>query len=121
MDNAQRSRTRSNLGFTREKRSLLMADPLVGGSRGYPVWYRLDVLPRGTTWRRSIAAAVDRFKPCKKTIRRWMNGVFPYQLTGGRERENLVSKDLLLMTIFLLAHPDAVDDEIAAYIFNCGG
>jgi hypothetical protein len=68
-----------------------------------------------------VAAAVDRFKPCKKTICRWMNGVFPYQLTGGRERENLVSKDLLLMTIFLLAHPDAVDDEIATYIFNCGG
>jgi hypothetical protein len=65
MDNAQCSRTCSNLGFTRElevERDHLMADPSLGGSRGYPVWYRLDVLDylvRGTTLRRCCCRPVQ--------------------------------------------------------------
>jgi hypothetical protein len=42
-------------------------------------------------------------------------------MTGGRERSSIVGVDQLLLCIFLLAHPDADDDEVAVFIVNNGG
>jgi hypothetical protein len=43
-------------------------------------------------------------------------------MTGGRERQNLVGQDQMLLAVCLYAYPDASADEIAMYIFeNDGG
>jgi hypothetical protein len=51
MDNAKRRDTRSRMGLSREllvPRDVFDADPSLGGSRGYPLWYRIQVLEYST-------------------------------------------------------------------------
>ena len=119
MDNAKRRDTRSLLGLSRElevPRDRFDANPSRGGSRGYPLWYRIEVLEYANV--HGAAVAATRFTPCQRTIEGWMERPIPYEMAGGRERSSLVGVDQMMLCIFLLAHPDADDDEVAVFIVN---
>jgi hypothetical protein len=112
------------MGMSRElqvPRDVFDADPSRGGSRGYPLWYRIQVLQHATVHGTAAAAAQFTPGPCQKTIEAWMERPIAYEMTGGRERSSIVGLDQLLLCIFLLAHPDADDDEVAVFIVNNGG
>lgn len=122
MDNQERSRKRSQLGFSRElqvERDHHAADPSRGGSAGYPLWYRIRVL--NTVALHGIERAVQVHQPCRETIYNWLERIVPYEQTGNKEREAIVGTDLLLLTAFLYVYSDAELDEVAAFIYNKGG
>ncbi len=83
--------------------------PSRGGSQGYDVAFHVD----------SISRRLEGFqvRPSNKLIRRWIqNGVIPKMKRGGRKRV-LKAQHLLMLTTFLLAHPDATLYECKAFIY----
>lgn len=44
----------------------------------------------------------------------------PYRKTGNRSRRKLVGTDLLNLVFFLIAHPDALLEEMAIFLYNEG-
>jgi hypothetical protein len=122
MGDAARRETRGNLGLSRELsvlREEADSEPWLGGSRGYPLWYRIEVCRYARA--HDVDAAVAMFRPCKRTVRSWLKRIIPYSMTGGSERVCIVGRDQLLLCLFLFVHPDAEDDEVAIFIFNNGG
>jgi hypothetical protein len=104
------------LGATRDTSDA--DDPSRGGSRGYnPLWIRrLDVIEQQVQQQRGLSAAL--------AIGRWTDEriIEPHEMHGGgQETTKLVGRDLMLMAIYLVAYPDAENDEIAAFIANHGG
>ena len=55
------------------------------------------------------------------SVCRWLIRPQPCRKTGGKQREKLVGKDLLLLSIFLFAYPDASADQMSAFVWNNGG
>ena len=55
------------------------------------------------------------------SIRRWEQRIMPYRMAGGREREQLIGADQLLLSICLYIYPEASSDEIAVFIHSNGG
>jgi len=122
MDANARAAARSAAGLPQElqqSRDNNAPHPRLGGSAGYPLWYREMVMDHATL--HGNQAASDRYGVSLASILRWTDRIIPYRQTGGSERSNLVGNDLLLMAIFLLIWPTATGDEIAAFIFNNGG
>jgi hypothetical protein len=120
--NKERRLRRAHEGLTRElgaTRDTFDADPSRGGSRGYPLWIRLDVIEQ--VQQMGLAAALATVKPSARTIGRWTERIEPHEMHGGKERTKLVGRDQMLMAIYLVAYPDAERDEIAAFIANNGG
>ena len=118
--NQQNARKRSNEGLsriTKLTRDTFDADPSRGGSRGYPLWYRLLAIEASQIHGTEYAAR--RFKPSKQTLSNWLDRAEPYEMTGNKRRK-LVGWDQLLLAIWLTAHPDSHQDEIAAFLANYG-
>ena len=56
-----------------------------------------------------------------RSIRRWRNQrLYPYVMSGNRDRDTIVGIDQFLMCLFLIAWPEAKSDEIAAFLANNG-
>ena len=120
-DANRRAAARSAAGMTRElqvQRDDNTPHPSRGGSRGYPLWYRRFVLDQVNQHGMGL---VDGLDVSETSVCRWINRDQPYRMTGGKPREQLIGKDLLLMSIFLYIYPDATADETCAFIFNNGG
>jgi hypothetical protein len=83
------------------------------------LWYRIEALDYANI--HGVAAAAAHFTPCQRMIEGWMERPIPYEMTGGRERSSIVGANQLLLCIFLLAHLDADDDEVAVFVVNNGG
>lgn len=77
--------------------------PSKGGSRGYPVWFRLEQLMKYHAGR---PIDVDR-----KTIKAWLQNVNPKRMTGGRAKEALTGIDQVLLLIYFHAYPHATHEE----------
>ena len=82
--------------------------PSRGGSRGYPVWFQEDQL-----WRYLNNLP---FSVSQASIRRWIARIHPHRMTGNRESATIIGFEQFLMWMFLVAYPEAQDDEVAAFI-----
>ena len=87
--------------------------PSVGGTRGYPVWHRLQDLERAAEGLPTDASPSSHW--------RWTRRLLPYKMTGNHSSQTLVGADQLLMALCLSIWPDATADEIATFIYNEGG
>lgn len=119
----ERARARSQANLSRElhvRRDDNPPDPSRGGSRGFPLWYRQNVLNMVQNLG-SVRAAADASNVSQATIYQWQNRVEPYRMTGGREREALVGKDQFLMAQFIYIYPSATLKEIAAFLYTNTG
>ena len=118
----KRAQHRSALGLSRElqqDRTDHPSSPSRGGSRGYPLWLRLRVLDAAHAV--GVEQASDQYGVSTASIYRWQERVTPYRMTGGEERAELISYDLLLLTIVVTIFPCATLDEIATFILANGG
>ena len=93
-----RALSRSRLGLSRElqqDRTDLPPDPSIGGTRGYPLWFRMRVL--STAADMGVEAAAEQWGCCLKSIySNWQERVQPYRMTGGAERSVITGYDQLL-------------------------
>jgi hypothetical protein len=85
----------------------------LGGSGGYPMWYREQQLPRF-----NAGEAID---VSRRSIYRWADRLEPFRQTSNRERTTIVGVDLLSLVTYITAWPDATLDEMAVFIYNEGG
>ena len=69
----------------------------------------------------SISTAARKFDVSKRSIYRWMHRAEPYEMTGNRERENLVGYDQFLLSMSVYLFPSMSCDERAAFIYANGG
>lgn len=121
-NNQTRRKRRSEAGLSRELKKVRDhhdSDPSLGGSKGYPMWFRLDCIERVQNV--GLNAAAGQLKPCLQTLENWLERITPYEMAGGRERTALVGIDQILLTFFVWLYPDAEHDEIATFIVNNGG
>ena len=113
---------RSNAGLSRQLRQFRSNNnkhPKKGGSHGYPLWFRIDVVDHA--FAHGIADAHRTFGVSRKSIRRWLHRLSPYHQHGNKERENITGRDQILLSICLYIYPRAKDDEVAAFIYANGG
>mmetsp|Transcript_6503 Transcript_6503/g.9884 ORF Transcript_6503/g.9884 Transcript_6503/m.9884 type:complete len:254 (+) Transcript_6503:83-844(+) len=105
---------RRNLGMERRLQIFRAqnAHPRQGGSRGYPVEMRQAEIDHFLNGLPTIAS--------QRSIYRWMHRLHPFLQGGNRNREVLVGLDQFLMCLCLLIWPDALEDEIIAFIANMG-
>ena len=110
-----RAKARSHLQLAREletdRRSL--PHPSVGGSRGYPVWFRMAELERH--------AAGEETTASKESLYRWNARLIPYRMTGNRGKTDLIGTDLVLLSVVLTVHCTASHNEMAMYVYSEGG
>ena len=74
-----RAHSRSRLGLTRElqvQRTDLPPDPSRGGTRGYPVWFRMRVL--ATAAMIGNEAAAQQWGCCERSVYNWLDRLEPY-------------------------------------------
>ena len=119
--NAQRSQRRAHEGLIVEtgvSRDTFASDPSLGGSAGFPLWYRLICLQKIAQV--GLDQAVQELEPCRRTLVTWMARIHPHEQRGGLQRR-LTGRDQLLLAIYMTAYPDAEIEECAAYILNSGG
>lgn len=111
-----RARARRRVGAQRETQQTRarLHHPSRGGTRGYPVWFRDLEIQQHAQGLPPIAAS-------PASIYRWMQQLAPYRMMGNKESEMLVGYDQFLLIVYTFAHPDALLEEIAAFIFRQGG
>lgn len=112
----ERAQKRREQGLSRElqqDRTKEPKHPSLGGSNGYPVWFRREELQREANGEETTAHS--------RSIDRWKTRIVPYQQTGNSERSVLVGRDQFLLCVFLTAYPDGLADEVALFIYNNGG
>ncbi len=101
------AQARAELGFSwrlKQPRHILPY-PGLGGSGGYPVWYREQQLQRF-----NASEAID---VSLASIHRWADRLEPFRQTGNRERTTIVGVDILNLVTYITAWLDATLDEMA--------
>ena len=85
--------TRSNQGLSRESevRTNNSTHPSFGGSHGYPLWLREDILMYEELY--GIDYAAWKFSVSKQSIYCWKVRVEPLQQTGNKEKDVLTGID----------------------------
>ena len=108
------AKARRKLGLSRqlEQARSIGPDPSNGGTTGYPVWYRIDQLDR---FYRNEAIDVSL-----ASIYRWEVRLNPFRPTGNHASATIVGTEVLLLSLFIVAHPDATLNEMAAFLYNEG-
>ena len=113
---------RAKAGLSRKKkvpRTNIQAHPSRGGSHGYELWYRIEVLEY--CYEHGIDAALAKYTCSRKSIRRWHRRLVPFLQSGNKERSIIVGRDLVLLTICYFFAPRAESDEVASFIVANGG
>ena len=113
---------RSNAGLSRNtqiQRTNNASHPSLGGSHGYSLYFRRDVL----YWeaRYGIEFVLRRFSVSRASVYRWKERISPYQQSGNKQKEQLTGYDQYLLSICLFVHPRAQSDQIATFIAANGG
>jgi hypothetical protein len=118
----KRAKLRSKTGLSREVaivRDSNVPNPALGGSRGHPLYRRIQVLQ--LVEEHGVAAVVAQGVASRSSCYRWLNRVEPYRMTGNNARQGLVGRDLFLLSIGLFIYPDFKADELACFIVINGG
>ena len=116
------ARERSNAGLSRETgnaRTNNSSHSAHGGSHGYPLHFRRDVLFWEDLY--GIDFVCQRFAISKSSVYRWKNRSVPFQQTGNKQKEELTGYDQFLLSICYFVHPRAKSDEVATFIVANGG
>ena len=108
------SRRRLQLSRELEVDRQAFPHPSVGGSRGYPLWFRRLELD---WFRQGLPPSVAH----PWSVSRWLERVVPYRMTGNREKGELVGTDLILLGVITIVYPQASQDEMAMFIYSEGG
>ena len=87
--------------------------PARGGTRGYPVWHRIQDLLRAAQNLPTDASPASHS--------RWGNRLLPYRMTGNSNNQSIVGADQLLAVTCITIWPDSTTDEVALFIYNEGG
>ena len=117
------SKSRSHAGLSRQLGNLRTnntSHPRFGGSHGYPLWLRRDIL----FWeaRFGVDFVLDRFDVSRATVFRWKaRGPEPFIQTGNKEKDLLTGFDQFLLVIALYIYPRSSNDEVAMFIHVNGG
>jgi len=122
MDANQRAAARSTAGMPREleqPRDNNAPHPRQRGSSGYPLWHRLDVM--NLVAQQGVQATAIQTGISRTSLIRWQQRIVPYRQTGGRDRDNLVGTDLLLLAFWLFVYPSSTADQTGTFIFNNSG
>lgn len=110
-------------GLRRERQKVYRtdnkSDPSHGGSSGYPLWYRTQVMHH--VYHFGYDDAVQHFGISLSTLYRWNNDLFPKQQRGNAERKKLVGRDQMLLSIAIFQRPTATVDEVSLFIYLNGG
>jgi len=111
----ERAKARRDEGITRELQVIRkeLPDPSRGGSRGYPVWLRREMILQAANGQPTVAHY--------SSIHRWEVGILSKRMTGNKEKETITGFDHFLLAFYLLAYPDCEFDEACAFIYNNGG
>ena len=117
----QEAQERSNNGLYRRQhfRTNNTSHPSLGGSQGYPLWFRRDVIYWDNIY--GIDYVCARFGVSEPSVRRWRIEIRPKQQTGNQEKEILTGMDQFLLVSSLFIYPRANADEIAMFIGVNGG
>jgi transposase len=118
----EEAKWRSRMGLSRlleQERSRNAPHPKFGGSAGYPLSFRRDVLEMVD--KMGVNAASVMSGVSVRTIRRWERRAVPYRMTGNKKREVLTEDDQYLLTFCLTIYPRASADDIACFILANGG
>lgn len=110
-DNAEWRRKR---GLDRERQvprytQAEVPDPSRGGSRGYPINTRQQLLALD-------AAGVDLPSQYRSSIFRWKRRLIPYQMTGNKASQQMDGESRLILVFFKKVWPEATIDETIAFI-----
>ena len=108
------SRRRLQLSRELEVSRQTLPHPSVGGTRGYPVWFRRLEVQR---YRDGLPPSIAH----PRSVRRWIVRMIPYRMTGNHEKTELVGEDLILLGVISIVYPQASQDEMAMYIYSEGG
>jgi hypothetical protein len=110
-----RAQARSAQGTTRELHAIRkeLPDPSRGGCRGHPVWLRKQMIVQAANGEPTTAHT--------SSVRRWEIDVHARRMTGNKQKEVVTGFDQFLLAFHLLACPDCLLDEAAAFICNNGG
>ena len=113
---------RARAGMSRELNTFRTNNnrhPKRGGSHGYPLWLRIEVLDHA--FANGINDASVHYDISKKSIRRWLHRLAPYQQTGNSERTVLTERDQILLALCLYLFPRLEDEDVCAFIYENGG
>jgi transposase len=108
------AQARRELGLTRQLKVIRREEPHPsrGGSRGYPMYQRLDELERWENNERTTAS--------RASLYRWSDRIERYRQTGNHDRTQVVGADQLLLALYLIAYPDVTAEEMAAFLQSEG-
>ena len=105
---------RRELGFSRQLQTHMRTAPHPShGGNAYPTWYREQQLEKHRN-----GEAVD---VSDSSIFRWDDRLHAYRATGNRPRSQIVGDEQILLITFIIAYPDATQDEVSVFIYNEGG
>eukprot|EP00536_Pseudo-nitzschia_multiseries_P003642 jgi/Psemu1/8222/gm1.8222_g len=96
------------LGCPREER----LHPSKGGVAGFLVRHQKEILD----YHNELLAPAS-----KATIYQWIREIHPRKMTGNNDKTELVGKDLSLLVLCIIVHPQALLDEMVMFIYNKGG
>ena len=65
--------------------------------------------------------ATDKVDLYVHTVKRWKRRQVPYQMMGGKARDQLVGDDQLLLSIVLCIYHNVSADKICAFVVANGG
>ena len=110
-----RVQARAELGLSRElaQSRRVAPHPRRGGSSGYPVWSREEIMEKWNAGGETVAS--------EATLYRWSDRLIPHRCTGNHARTQIVGTGLINLVVLLFTHPNANFDEMAAHIYNEGG
>ena len=110
-----RVQARAELGLSRElaQSRRVAPHPRRGGSSGYPVWSREEIMEKWNAGEETVAS--------EATLYRWSDRLIPHRCTGNHARTQIVGTGLINLVVLLFTHPNANFDEMAAHIYNEGG
>ena len=110
-----RAHAQADLGMARQLEVTRkdLPHPRRGGCSGYPVWFRIVEVSRYQSGLPPLVAS-------RMSIRRWIGRLRPFRRSGNKKRSKLVGIDVLNLALFLIAHPDAMGEEICTYLYNEG-
>ena len=121
VESAERARQRSRLGLTRElqtPRDTHNKKP-TSGSRGVPLFRREECVEYASLY--SVEAAKRKYGYSRSSIYKWMQRIDPYEMSGNKDRQNLVGLDQFLLSMSVFLFPRMQADERATFIVANGG
>ena len=116
------ARERSEAGLSRQvnvTRTNNISHPCFGGSQGYPLFFRRDVL----FWeaRHGVDFVIRRYNISKASVYRWKIRIEPFQQSGNKPKEEIIGFDQFLLVMCLYIFPRSESDVIAMFIAVNGG